>query len=53
VKLIVKLDAFAKEHIERTARGELRKTEAGIRYLSKVKQERLPDVDRWLTSHGS
>jgi aminopeptidase N len=53
VKLIQKLDAFAKDHIEPTARRELAKTEAVIRYLSKVKHDRLPDVDRWLTSHGS
>ncbi|HEX4386204.1 MAG TPA: M1 family metallopeptidase [Myxococcales bacterium] len=53
VKLNLKLDAFAKDHIEPTGRRELQKTEAVIRYLAKVKQERLPEVDRWLTSHGS
>ena len=31
-----------------TARSDLRKVVASVNYLSRVRQDRLPDVDRWL-----
>jgi aminopeptidase N len=49
--LIAKLDAFAKDHIPANARQDLRKSEATVRYLAKVRTERLPEVDRWLGPH--
>jgi len=52
LKLIAKLDAFARDNIPQTARQDLRKSEATIRYLAKVRQDRLPEVDRWLKTKG-
>jgi hypothetical protein len=50
--LIAKLDAFAKDHIPADARQDVMKSEANVRYLAKVRTDRLPEVDRWLASHG-
>jgi aminopeptidase N len=50
--LIPKLDAFAKDHIPESARQDLRKAEATIRYLAKVRAERLPEADKWIAAHG-
>jgi len=50
--LIGRLDGFAAEHIPPTARQDLIKAEATIRYLAKVRSERLPQVDRWLRANG-
>jgi aminopeptidase N len=48
LKLIAKLDAFAKDHIPSNARQDLRKSESTVRYLAKVRMDRLPEVDHWL-----
>jgi len=46
--LIDKLDAFAQEHIPPDARQDLRKSEANVRYLAQVRQDRLPQINEWL-----
>jgi aminopeptidase N len=51
--LIAQLNAFAERNIPPGARGDVRKAVARIAYLSKVRQARLPDVDRWLANAGS
>ena len=50
--LIAKLDAFAKDHIPVGARQDVRKSEATVRYLAKVRTDRLPEVDQWLGAHS-
>jgi aminopeptidase N len=50
--IIPKLDAYATAHIAADARQEVVKAESGITYSAKIRQERLPDVDRWLASQG-
>ena len=50
--LIAKLDAFADGHIPESARQDVRKTDATIRYLAKVRSERLPQADQWISAHG-
>jgi aminopeptidase N len=50
--LIEKLDVFARGHIPETARQDLRKSEATVRYLAKVRHDRLPGIDAWLKQHG-
>jgi aminopeptidase N len=50
--LIAKLDAFAKDHIPANADQDLRKSESTVRYLAKVRKERLPEADQWLSTHG-
>ena len=39
---------FALAHIPEGARQDLRKSEASIRYASRIRDTRLPEVDRWL-----
>ena len=53
VAMISKLDAFADAHIPAGARQDVRKTDASIRYVAKIKAERLPEADRWIAKHGS
>jgi aminopeptidase N len=48
LKLIAKLDAFAKDHIPASARQDVDKAASLIRYLAKIRTERLPEVDRWV-----
>ena len=51
--LIDSLDAFAQQHIPPEARQDLRKSEANVRYLAQVRQERLPQISQWLQQpHG-
>ena len=52
-QLIAKLDAFADAHIPPTARQDLRKSEANIRYFAAIRKDRLPEVDQWLKKPGS
>jgi len=47
-RLIDRLNAFAAAHIPPSARRDLRKSEAQIRYAASIRKERLPEVDRWL-----
>ena len=46
------LNRFADAHIPATARGEVTKAVAQIRYSAQVRKQRLPEVDRWLAEHG-
>jgi aminopeptidase N len=48
VKMIAKLESFADKHIPVNARKDVRKAVALLRYLARVRNERLPEVDRWL-----
>jgi aminopeptidase N len=52
IALTGKLDAFSEQHIPASARGDIRKAEANIHYLDDIRQERLPEVDRWLGAPG-
>ena len=52
LKLIDKLDTFADANIPPSGRSDLRKAEANIRYLAKIRNDRLPEVDEWLKSQG-
>lgn len=51
-QLIEKLEAFAKTNIPPSARQDLRKAEANIRYSAAIRQKRLPEIDQWLKSTG-
>ena len=53
LQLIAKLDAFADKHIAATARQDLRKAEANIRYFAAQRKDRLPEVDQWLKALGA
>ena len=47
--LIDQLNAFAETHIPAGARQDLRKVEANVRQLARIRNNRLPAVDRWVT----
>jgi len=47
--LIGKLQAFADKNIPANAREATVKAKAAIAYYAKVRKDRLPEVDRWLT----
>ena len=47
-----KLAAYAEAYVPATARGDVTKAIASIRYSAKVIADRLPDVDSWITAHG-
>jgi aminopeptidase N len=47
-RLLDKLDDFAREHIPPSARLDLQKSKANIRYLASIRKDRLPEVDAWL-----
>ncbi|HTW35465.1 MAG TPA: M1 family metallopeptidase [Rhizomicrobium sp.] len=47
---LAKLHAFADAHIPPDARGDVRKADATIRFYAKIRAERLPELDRWLTA---
>jgi aminopeptidase N len=51
-KMIDKLNAYAKSHLDPSARGELDTVIAGILYKAKVKQERVPAIRAWLDKQG-
>jgi aminopeptidase N len=53
LNLIAKLDVFASGHIPSDARQDLHKTESNIRYLAKIRRERLLAVDQWIRDQGS
>jgi aminopeptidase N len=46
--LVPQLNAFADQHIPANARQDLQKAVARILYLASIRDERLPQVDRWL-----
>jgi aminopeptidase N len=47
-----KLAAYAEAYVPVTARGDVTKAIAAIRYRAKVIATRLPDIDQWLTAQG-
>jgi hypothetical protein len=51
--LVDKLQAFAESRIPPDARQDVLKAEATVRYLAKVRTERLPEAAEWLRRHGS
>ncbi|HWJ04433.1 MAG TPA: M1 family metallopeptidase [Steroidobacteraceae bacterium] len=48
---IGKLDAYAAAHFPANARQDYVLANARVRYLAKVRVERLPEVARWLATH--
>jgi len=46
--LIAPLDAFASAHIPAGKRADVRKTQASLRYLARVRRQRLPDLEHGL-----
>ena len=51
IRLIDKLNTFAAAHIAADARQEVRKSESNVRYLASIRNQRLPEADRWLKDH--
>jgi aminopeptidase N len=51
IRLIGKLNAFAAAHIAADARQDVRKSVSNVRYLASIREQRLPEVDRWLKDH--
>jgi aminopeptidase N len=43
------LAAFTDAHIPEMERGDAVKAQASVRYSAKIRAERLPEVDRWLS----
>jgi aminopeptidase N len=50
--MVGKLKAFADQHIAAGSRRATDTAIANIEYRSKVKRERLPEVDAWLATHA-
>jgi len=50
--LVTKLEAFAEAHIPASARQDVNKATATIRYAASIREKRLPEVDRWLAEHA-
>ena len=50
--LIVPLDAFAKAHFPPDKRRDVHKVDSSLRWLAKVRRERLPDLERALGARG-
>jgi hypothetical protein len=46
--MIAPLNAFARAHIPPDKRLDVQKTESSLRYLARVRRERLPDLERGL-----
>jgi aminopeptidase N len=46
-----KLAAYAEAYVPVTARGDVTKAIASIRYSAKIISDRLPHVDSWITAH--
>jgi aminopeptidase N len=51
LNLIGELERFAAGHIPRDGRQELRKAEATVRYLAMIRNDRLPEIDRWIQTN--
>jgi aminopeptidase N len=51
--LIAPLQAFAEANIPTDRRSDVTRAEASVRYLARVRRERLPDLARWLQQRGS
>jgi aminopeptidase N len=52
LNLIGELEHFAEGHIPPDDRQELRKAAANVRYLAMVRDDRLPEIDRWIKTDG-
>ncbi len=52
LNLIGELERFAAGHIPPDGRQELRKAEASVRYLAMIRNDRLPEIDRWIQTDG-
>ncbi len=52
LNLIGELERFAAGHIPPDGQQELRKSEARVRYLVSIRNDRLPQIDRWITDGG-
>jgi aminopeptidase N len=52
LNLIGELERFAEGHIPPDGRQELRKAEATVRYLAMIRNDRLPEIDRWMQTDG-
>jgi aminopeptidase N len=52
LKSVDKLNAFANARVPENARQEYTLSMALIRYLAKVRDTRLPEVDRWLSAQA-
>jgi aminopeptidase N len=50
--MIVKLRAYAKQHLPEDAQLDTRTAIASIEYRIKVRAKRLPQIDAWLAKHG-
>ena len=50
--LIAGLETFADRNIPASARGDVQRAEAQIAYRARIRQDRLPDADRWLAAEG-
>ncbi len=48
IGLADRLEAWAEGHIPANARQDVRKAEAEVRYRASIRDQRLPDIDRWL-----
>jgi aminopeptidase N len=51
LKTVDKLDRFAATHVPANARQDFVLVNARVRYQAKVRAERLPEVDQWLTAN--
>ena len=52
LSLIGELERFAEQHIPSDGRQELRKAEATVRYLARIRNDRVPEIDRWIQTDG-
>ena len=52
-KLIDRLDLFAEANIPPQARLDVRNAESNIRYLARIREERLPQVEHWLQQRAA
>jgi aminopeptidase N len=52
LKSIDKLNAFAAAHVPENARQDYVRAIARIRYVAKVRETRIPEVDRWVAAQN-
>ena len=50
--MLLKLRAYAKQHLSAEAQGDTNTAIASIEYRIKVRAKRLPQIDAWLAKHG-
>jgi len=49
--MIGKLSAYADKYIAASARGDVRKAQGAIAYWVKIRQQTLPEIDKWLAAN--